>query len=85
MVNGRTQEGMNGAQEAFHSRWGLLAGLAARWLRGPFFSKRQLGLNFNNSQVSVLLAAASYLEPLLWLEVQKHRPCLIYVKRGNAY
>lgn len=66
-VNGRTQEGMNGAQEAFLSGCKLLAGLAARWLRGPFRPpspppKRQLGLNFNNGQVSGLLAPASYLE-----------------------
>lgn len=52
-VNGQTQEGRNGAQEAFHSGWWLLAGLAAKWLPFFFFVPKD-DLNFNISQVSYL-------------------------------
>lgn len=36
-VNGRTQEGMNGAREAFHSGWWLLAGLRCKMAAGTLF------------------------------------------------
>lgn len=60
-VNGRTREGMNEwSPGSFSLRMEALGRARCKdGCRDPFFSTRQLGLNFNNGQVSALLAPAS--------------------------